>query len=171
MKNLIVSTLILLTSLLAQAMTVSSGKESIAPSDIDQVIRLVDKYDPSATVAHKKLSIVVADSGMSSDVSPRYTVYLSYVSLSETGNIKADFKITDQPIQFLDATRKSAGIYEVIVNEARGSQGFVQVTYTIDARKMFSDEAKARKKCGDDFCDLTLQTTVSVTEKVAPVKW
>lgn len=168
MKKLVVSILVMVAAVAVQAKTINSSKENISPSEIDQVIRLVDKNEPGAS--HKKLSVVVTDHGMSTDVSPRYTVFLAYASMAEMGNVSVDFKITDQPFQFLSAARKAAGIYEVVVTEARES-GFVQVTYTIDATQMFADEKKERTKCGGEFCDMLLQTSVSVTEKTAPVKW
>lgn len=168
MKKFFVSMLVLVAAVAVQAKTINSNKESISPSEIDQVIRLVDKNEPGTS--HKKLSIVVTDQGMSTDVSPRYTVYLAYASMAEMGNISVDFKITDQPFHFLGATRKAAGIYEVKAVEARET-GFVEVTYTIDATKMFADEKAERTKCGGDFCDLKLQTSVSVTETSKPTKF
>lgn len=167
MKKLFVSMLVMVAAAAVQAKTIKSSKESISPSDVDQVIRLVDKNDPGSS--HKKLSIVVTDHGMSTDVSPRYTVYLAYASMAEMGNISVDFKITDLPFQFVSATRKGPGIYEVVVIEARET-GFVQVTHTIDATQMFADEKKERTKCGGEFCDMLLETSVSVTEKTAPAK-
>jgi len=39
-----------------------------------------------------------------------------------------------------------------------------EVTQTINATKIFSDENILRKKCGDDFCDETLKTSISISE-------
>jgi hypothetical protein len=162
MKKLIVSSLVMLMSASAFAKTVSSSEVKLNPSSVDQVIRLVDKNEPGSS--HKKLSIIVEDRGMSTDVSPRYSVSLGYASLAEMGNISADFKINENAYQFLSATRKAPGIYEVRVVEYRDEDGMVEVTQTIDATKMFSDEQKLRKQCGGDFCDQTLKTSVDVKE-------
>ncbi len=162
MKKLIVSSLVMLMSASVFAKTVSSSKLQVEPSSIDQVIRLVDKHEPGSS--HKKLSVVIEDRGMSTDVSPRYSIYLGYASLAEMGNISADFKINENAYKFLSATRKAPGIYEVKVVEYRDEDGMVEVTQTIDATKMFSDEQKLRKQCDGDFCDQTLKTTVEVKE-------
>lgn len=167
MKKLVVSALVMVLSLTAKAATVNSSTETIAPSSIHQVIRLVDKREIGSS--HKKLSIVVTDGGMSTDVSPRYTVYLGYASMAEMGNIGVDFKITDKAFDFVSATRTAPGIYVVKTVEYR-EEGLLEVTHTIDATKMFSDEQKARAKCGGDFCDLILKTSVTVTESIKPVQ-
>lgn len=162
MKKLVVSSLVMLTSASVFAKTVSSSQNQVKPSSIDQVIRLVDKIEQGSS--QKKLSVVVEDAGMSTDVSPRYSVYLAYASLAEMGNISADFKINKNAYKFLSATRKSPGIYEIKVIEYRDQDGMVEVTQTIDASKIFSDEKKIRSQCGTDFCEQTLKTTVEVTE-------
>lgn len=161
MKHFLISALIFLTALTAQAKTIQSEELNITPSSIDKSIRLVDKDNLGSS--HKKLSIIVTDGGMSTDVSPRYSIYLGYASLAEMGNISTDFKISDQAIQFISASRKSAGIYEIKTVEYR-DDGMYDVTTTIDATKMFSDEKKAREACGGDFCDLVLKSSISVTE-------
>jgi chromosome condensin MukBEF MukE localization factor len=165
MKKALIATIVLLTTI-AHAKTVQSDlkptAKTIAASDIEQVIRLVDKKEDGSS--HKKLQIVVTDAGMSTDVSPRYTVRLGYASLAEMGNISADFKISDQAFQFVSATRKAPGIYEVKTIEYRDEDGMVDVTHTINATKMFVDEREARKACGDDFCDKELKTSIEVTE-------
>jgi hypothetical protein len=149
-----------------QAATVLPTEDKVSPSSVDQVIRLVDKDEPGSS--HKKVSILVTDHGMSTDVSPRHTIYLAYASLAEMGNISVDFEITNQAFRFTSATRKAAGIYEVRTLEYRAD--FVDVVYTIDARKMFSDEKKLREECEKDggFCDGDLKTSIIVTESVKP---
>lgn len=163
-KNLLTSVVIAISPLAVVAETLTTTQESIAPSSIDQEIRLVDKNDTGSS--HKKVSIIVTDSGMSTDVSPRYTIYLGYASFAEMGNIAANFKVTDQAFKFLTASRKAPGIYEIKFVEYRadGVAGFYEVTQMIDATKMFADENKLRNSCGDDFCDHTLNTTISVSE-------
>jgi hypothetical protein len=161
MKKLMALAMVSLVSISAQAKEITSSQLSITPSSIDQVIRLVDK--DQAGSSYKKLSIIVTDGGMSTDVSPRFTIYLGYASLAEMGNITADFKITNQAFSFISATRKSAGIYVVKFQEFR-DDGMYEVAQTIDTTPMFIEEKKVRSACGGDFCDTVLKTTISVTE-------
>ncbi|MBN8538805.1 MAG: hypothetical protein J0L82_00345 [Deltaproteobacteria bacterium] len=155
-----VSALVLAFSFSANAAAVSSTSETVAPDSVDQVIRMVDQQVPGSS--HLKASVVVLDLGMSTDVSPRYTVYLTLASLAEWGNIGATFKITDQAYQFKSARKISNQVFEVVFVEYRDQM--YDVTITIDAKKLFADEAKARQECGDDFCDIVLQSTVDVKE-------
>lgn len=155
--------LLILTTVSSFAKTVKSTHENIIPSSIDQKITLVDKNE--AGVSHKKVSFIVTDHGMSTDVSPRYSIYLGYASLSEMGNIFVDFKISDKVLAFKSATRQAAGIYKIKFNTLSADDyGLIEVTQTIDATKIFSDELKARKACGGDFCDQDLKTSVEITE-------
>ena len=162
MNKMILTSLVILFSVITQAKTIQSEELSLAPSSIDKVIRLVDKDDFGST--HKKLSVIVTDNGMSTDVTPRHTIYLGYASIAEMGNISADFMISDA-YEFVSASRKSAGIYEVITNEYRGADASYKVTYTIDATQIFSDEKAQRRACGEGFCDENLKTSIVVTEK------
>lgn len=159
---MILSALVLVISVSGFAKTITSSDEKISAAAIDKVIRLVDKDSPGSS--QKKVSIVVEDHGMSTDVSPRYTAYLGFASLAEMGNISADFKITDQIYKFTSALRKSAGIYEIKFTEYRDEVGMIEVTQTIDTTKMFSDEQKMRVQCDTGFCDGELKTSVSVSE-------
>lgn len=165
MKQMLISAFVIISTIAANAQSIQSEEIKIAPSSIDQSIRLVDKKDPGST--DKKLSIIVTDRGMSTDVSPRYSVLLAYSSLAEMGNITADFKISENAFQFISASRISAGIYEVKTVEYR-DDGMYDVKTIIDATKMFSDEKKAREACGGDFCDQVLKSTVQtkVTAKL-----
>lgn len=162
MKNLVLVMALTVMSTVGLASTkVPSSQVHVSPSDIDKVVRLVDKNESGSS--HKKLQIVVTDQGMSTDVSPRYKVYLSYASLAEMGNISADFVINENAIQFLSASRKAPGIYEVKVMEYR-DDGMYEVTQEINATAIFVDENKMRKECGGDFCDGNLKTSVSIKE-------
>ncbi|MGZ3745440.1 MAG: hypothetical protein ACXVB1_06060 [Pseudobdellovibrionaceae bacterium] len=165
--SLCVVNIALADSLQESRLVIHSSNTSIAPSSIDQVIRLVDKEQAGSS--QKKLSIVVEDNGMSTDVSPRYTVYLGYANLSEMGSVTADFKINGNAIKFISAIRKAAGIYEVKVQEYR-EDGMYEVIQEIDTTQMFSDEQKAIKTCGGDFCYRALETSVSVKETAKKLK-
>lgn len=162
MKKILAALAVVAMSASAQAKTVVAEKIQISPSSVDQVVRLVDKNEPGSS--HKKLSIVVADNGMSTDVSPRYRVYMAYASLAEMGNLSADFLISAEVMKFISAKRISGGIYEVVVTEFNDN-GFQDVTYKINATKMFSDEKKMREKCDSEggFCDGELTGTVELT--------
>lgn len=162
MKHMLLSALVILSATFAQAKTIASTEVQISAANIDQVIRLVDKKEPGSS--HKKLSIIVEDGGMSTDVSPRYTISLGYASMAEMGNIKASFQISDQAFQFISASRKAAGIYEVKTVEYR-DDGMYDVTTTIDATQMFVDEKEQRKACDGDFCDQALKTSIEISEK------
>lgn len=146
------------------AKTITTTSEKVYPSTIDQKITLFNNKETDGS--HKKVSIILIDHGLSTDVSPRYSVYLGYASLAEMGNIYADFKISGQAFAFNYANRIAAGIYQIKTVEYRDEDGMVEVTQTIDATKMFLDEKKARKKCGFNFCDQDLKTTLEVSEVV-----
>ena len=161
MKTLVLVTALLLGSLSAQAKNIAATKQSVTPASIDKLIVLADQKEPGSS--HKKISLVVTDHGMSTDVSPRYTVYLGLASMAEMGNITADFRINKNVYEFISATVKSAGVYEIKVLEYR-DEGMFEVTQTIDAKKMLTDEQALRNRCGSDFCDSTLKTSVSVSE-------
>ncbi len=162
MKSAIMFSLVVMMSSSVFAKTVKSGQHQVEPSNIDQVIRLVDKTAKGS--AQKKVSIIVEDKGLSTDVSPRYTVYMGFASLAEMGNVTANFVINENAYKFISATRVSAGVYEVKTVEYRDEDGMVEVTQTIDASKVYLDEQKLRKDCASDFCDKALETTIELTE-------
>jgi hypothetical protein len=166
MRALISTALISLVCATGFGATIHSSEIHIEPSVVHRVIRLVDKVE--ARSSQKKLSIVVTDRGMSTDVSPRFNVYLSFASLAEMGNIFADFEINVAAVEFVSAKRTSPGIYVVKTHELRDA-GMYEVSQTINASKMFVDEKALRDQCGDRFCDHTLKTTIEVTEKVKKI--
>lgn len=162
MKTLIITLATVLT-VNAHAALIKSANHKVDVSGIDQVFPLVNKADNTSGfgTVNKKVQIVTLDGGMSTDVSPRYTVYISFKSMAEMGNLTASFKITDQAFQVIGTQRISAGIYQVITQEYT-DEGMLEVTYTLDTVKMFSDEKKARENCGLDFCDGDLKTVIDV---------
>lgn len=160
------TTILILTMLLSSvsyAHTIPSKKLAVAPSEIDKVIFVETKKVPGSS--HEKVSIVVTDNGMSTDVSPRYHIYLGYASLAEMGNLSADFKVSDQAYQFISARKISSSIYEVKTVEYR-DDGMYNVTLTINATKVFSDEKETRKNCNSAFCEQPIKSTIEVTEAV-----
>lgn len=162
MKKLILIATLTLTATVSQAKIVKSVEAQIDPANIDTVINLVNKNEPGSS--QKKLNIVVQDSGMSTDVSPRYTVYLGYASMAEMGNITSTYEITNEGYGPVRAERKAAGIYTVVVTQFVGQVGFAEVTYEVNATQMFIDENKMRNACGGDFCDGTLKSQISVKQ-------
>lgn len=164
MKKIILSVLLAMIVTSVHAKVVPSKNANINASDVDRIFRLVDKKDDGSS--HKKLQIVVTDRGMSTDVSPRYSVYLGYASLAEMGNITTNFLVNEDAIDFISARRIAAGIYEIKVLEYR-EDGMYEVTHEIDTTAMFIEEKRVRSVCGDDFCDQELKTTVSVLETSA----
>lgn len=165
MKTMILILIALATSI-SQASTIKSEMHEITPASVDKIFRLVDKNVPGSS--HKKLQILVTDLGMSTDVSPRYAIYLGYQSAAEMGNMAANFKLSDQFLTVDSAKRISGGIYEVTgtkLNFSDNGEFMQKVTLKIDATQMFIDENAVRKQCGDGFCDLEMSTTIQVTEK------
>ncbi len=74
----------------------------------------------------------------------------------------ATFKITNKAYQFKSARKISDKLFEVSFVEYRDQM--YDVILTIDAAKLFADELMARKDCGEDFCDIDLESSVDVTE-------
>lgn len=141
---------------------VSASDIKVDPSGVDQLVTLLKKTENGVT---KKVQILVQDNGLSTDVSPRYKIHLGYSSSAEMGNITANFQISELTWEFVSAKRLAAGIYEVKATElAEHDEGFFDVTYLIDATRMFSDEKAALKKCGGDFCDQSLATSIKITK-------
>jgi hypothetical protein len=147
----------------AASRTVPATDITVKASSIDQVVRLVNKDVPGSH--QTKVSVVVTDQGMSTDISPRYGLVLIFASFAEMGNLQASFNLAENGIYKLNsAVRKSAGIYEVKYKEYGDEAGFYEVTLKIDATQMFVDEKTTRKICGGDFCDEDLKTSITVTE-------
>lgn len=163
MKKIILVAALILTAAASHAKIINSTEVQIDPANVDTVISLVNKNEPGSS--QKKLNIVVTDSGMSTDVSPRYTVYLGYASMAEMGNITSTYQITNEGYGPVRAERKSAGLYTVIVTQFVDQVGFAEVTYEVNATQMFIDENKMRAACGGDFCDGNLKSKITVTQK------
>lgn len=164
--KLFLSVISLIVSTTALAKTVSSSQVQVSPSAVDQVIQLVNKS--SSNGGEMKVTVLVEKGGLSTDFSPRYTLYLSIASFAEMGNITADFVIANA-YEFLSARRKAPGIYEIQFVDYRTNEentSRFEVTYTIDATQVFSDEKKQRAACGGDFCDVDLKTSVNITETI-----
>lgn len=164
MKTLVLVALMSFAAVAVQAKTIKSDAAlTINPASVDQNIRLVTKDEPGSSLL--KVSIIVTDEGMSTDVSPRHNIILTFASLAEMGNITTSFLITDQAYKFISAKRKAAGIYE-IKTHVYDERGMVEITETLDTTQMFIDEKKLRNNCGDGFCDTDLNTSIESTETV-----
>jgi len=147
-----------------QAREVKSNPQlTLRPSEISAVIPLVNKVDD--TGLQKRLQIVVQDQGMSTDVSPRYKVFLSYASLAEMGNLTADFELSANVFEFLSATRTAPGLYTIKFKELRNGK-MLEVTQEVNALQLFIKEKETRTNCGDNFCDLTIKSKILVQESI-----
>lgn len=168
MKNLVYA-LIFTLSTTAQAQVIGSKPERINPAVIDQVIRLVNK---SENGSEKRVQVISTNNGMSTDLSPRGSAYLTYSSTAEMGNIFAVFEITNEVYGDISAIRTAPGIYQVTVLQFRDQIGYARVTYEVNSVQMFIDENNMRKKCGGDFCDGNLKSTITIKEiSVVPVPY
>lgn len=140
---------------------VPSSSETINPATASQVITLAHRTEPGSS--DLTVRVVVADHGMSTDVSPRYSVYLAIASYAEMGNITATFPVIPGAYQFVSATRVRGGVYKIVTKNF-GDHGIDTIVTTVDATQAFRDEKAARGQCGDNFCDLELQSEVRVDE-------
>ncbi|QLY23985.1 hypothetical protein [Bdellovibrio sp. KM01] len=162
MKQIILFAAALIMTFVAHAKTISPSEEKTDISSIDQTIRLAETRDREGTL--RKVNIVITDHGLSTDVSPRYSIYLGYSSSAEMGNLYASYKITDQAYSDVSAKKLSPGIYEVKWTEYRGEDGMVSVTQKIDANAVYATDRVQRKQCGNDFCDGRIKADLTVTE-------
>lgn len=153
----------LLMTVTANAKSVAPTNDKISPAQIDKTIRLAETDNQGIT---KKLSLIVLDHGKSTDVSPRYSVYLGYNSMAEMGNISGAYLITNKAYSDVSAKRVAPGIYEVKYTEYRDEAGMVNVTSTVHAEEAFIEEKEMRNKCDDDFCDGNLTARIQVIESV-----
>jgi hypothetical protein len=164
MKKLFVVALLASLSVVAQTKKISSSSEALRPSMIEKVIQLVNtKSEPT----QKKVTVVVEELGKSTDVSPRYKIYLGYASYAEMGNMTTEFKLSGNAMEFISAKRTAPGIYEVKFTELRQGDEFIEefeITQSINTTQVFSDENKARKNCGSSFCDLDLKSSILIKE-------
>lgn len=152
--------LMLLGSFSAQAGEVASSEVTIVPSTISEVKHFPVLSEPGSS--ESRFSIVVAEGGMSTDVYPRYSLYLGFASYAEMGNISTNFELG----RFLDITeikKKAPGIFEVKAVKVT-ERDMPSVTLTIDATQVLADEENLRKSCDMDFCDKELSSKVKVTE-------
>ena len=167
MKQFILLSIVLLTSLSVFAKNVSSSRVKVEPSSIDQMIKLLDQSEKrEGGTVHTRLSLVVQDNGMSTDESPRYAISLGYASMSEWGNIFADFKVSKNVIELISVTNKAPGIFEIMVVELNSKSQTENTTLTVDVRKVFADEKTLRAECEYGDCDRELKTSIEVTRTV-----
>jgi hypothetical protein len=162
MKKMMIALAVSAFALTSHAKTLKPSDVKLSLSSIDQVIRLVRKEESGSS--DRKLNLVITDTGMSTDVSPRIGIYLALASWAEMGNISAEYDLTNTALKFISAKRKAPGIFEI---KYLDSTSLNQVTMTVDARSLQNDERKARAACGDDFCDKSLNSEIKITEVVS----
>ncbi|WP_413557257.1 hypothetical protein [Bdellovibrio sp. HCB209] len=162
MKTIGLFAVIMSAAMTVQAKQVAPTSSKISPATIDQAIRLAEATSKEGVT--KKITIVTTDNGKSTDVSPRYTVYLGYNSMAEMGNISAAYLIAEDAYSNVTAKRLAPGIYQVQYKAYRDEAGMVNVTKVIDANEAFINDNEIRKACADDFCDGTIKAAVDVQE-------
>lgn len=164
--KVLTTTTAILFAINSPAKVIASSPKSISISAIDQVVKLVDKQATNGS--RKRLSIVVEELGMGTDVSPNTKIYLGYSSSTEMLNLSADFLLSKSVLKFHSAQRVGAGKYKVEVTEYRSYEfesRLVDVTYLINATQMFIDE-ESRRNSSEDFNGSLLKTSIIVTEEV-----
>lgn len=160
MKTILFSALVIFGSAL-HAVEVSSSEVTLTPSTVSEVQHFTL---PSEDGTSQRLSIITTEDGMSTDVYPRYAIYLGYASYAEMGNISTNFSI-GRFVEVTSVRQKSAGIFEIKALRIT-EEGMPRVTLTVDARQVLADEKKLRESCNDDFCDKDLDSKINVTETV-----
>lgn len=154
--------MMLLVSFSAQAGEVASSPVTIEPSAISEVKHFPLLSEPGSS--ESRFSVITTVGGMSTDVYPRYALYLGFASYAEMGNISTNFELG----RYLDITeikKKAPGIFEVKAVKMTETD-MPSVTLTIDATQVLADEENLRKSCDMDFCDKELNSKVKVTEVV-----
>jgi hypothetical protein len=172
MKHIILSSVVFVLSIAAQAgsdYSIKSTTELIDAAHIDQVVRLVDKDDQQTGGTIRRVQVVVTDNGLSTDVSPRNAIYLTFASLAEMGNFHATFKLNDRTMKVLSVKKVNPGIYQIKTVDYSDELGLVEVVQTIDSTDMFIQERALRINCGQNFCGGTVNSTIKVSKTTS--KW
>lgn len=168
MKNLIVLIVVALTSITASAASINPTNVKLSPDSISDLIHLAKSERDGV---FKNVSLVITDNGMSTDVSPRHEVYLTYTSFAEMGNLSATYLIDELVFGEITAKRISAGVYEVTYTGVPSTQDLtlVTITKTIDTTAAFIDDANQRKQCSlnHDFCDGKINAKIKVTTTIS----
>lgn len=145
---------------------IESSDDKISTSDVGGFVSLANQTKGSL---ERKVSLLILDNGKSGGVSPRNTIYLTYKSIAELGNMDASFLLSERVIEFQSATRVEAGIYKVETVELSGdAEEIMKVTRTISIKKMLEDEKNETKKCSSEGsnCNIKFNTSIEVTDKV-----
>ncbi|WP_413574714.1 hypothetical protein ACLVWU_10835 [Bdellovibrio sp. HCB290] len=161
MKKFVMFAIVLATAVTSNAAPLAPTNSQIYPERVDQAIRLTQSRTEGVL---RKVTIVTTDNGMSTDVSPRHSIYLTYNSFAEMGNLSAAYLITDEALSDVQAKRIEAGIYEVSYMAYREEKGMVMVTKTINAIEAFIADKDQREACGIDFCDGDIKASIDVKE-------
>lgn len=154
MRPLLIS-LLLLAAPPAWARSVESSDLQVPVARVVEVVKLVDK-------PHVQVSLVVEDTGGSTDVSPTQRLYFTIYMKGEMFSTDAAFDLG--PVFGLrNSRRRSGGIYEVTLAPDYTLAPPKAPTWTIDAR----DAIVAMKKvsCEDFDCEASTDfaATIEVT--------
>ncbi|WP_413581762.1 hypothetical protein [Bdellovibrio sp. HCB288] len=161
MKKIVMFLIALSTAAISHAAPLAPTEDKITPDFVDQAIRLADTQKDSV---RRKVTVVVTDLGLSTDMSPRSTVYLTYNSNAEMGNLSASFLVANDVFHGLEAKRVAPGIFEISYVTYRDEGGMLKVTKTIDATELYVQDHKMRNACGNDFCDGQINASIDVKE-------
>lgn len=163
MNSIVLVTLtLLLTSTLSQAQStkVKSLSESEAKIPIARTSSVVVLGQNSQT--DKTYRLVVVDNGQSTDVSPRFSFFLTYFHGGESNNSQTAFYLGS--FSGLIATERAApGVYAVTVSEMSPQTGETEkVTLTLDVHQVALDE-KRLSASWEEMSDPYFQSSINVS--------
>lgn len=108
------------------------------------------------------LRLITVDSGLSTDVSMRYKVILTFFHAGEMNNTRTSFDLGGSLILPL-AKRISAGVYEVKIQTLdEETYEIKNKTLQVNTAQVFVDDRNLKL---EDFADSYFKSTVVVTEK------
>ena len=134
MKMFIIA--LLTTTVAVSASTLRSIKESEAKINIATIKdSIVLEKDEESDI---EVRIVTSYLGQSTDVSPRYQVFIIFYHGGEMNNTKTAFNL-GRYWEFLSAKRKGRGLYEI--NVAKIGTTLETITLVVDMKQVFIDDA------------------------------
>jgi hypothetical protein len=126
-------------SALASTQRIQSLKEKEANFDVSRVA--------SSTVLGEnkekdiKVRLVALDLGLSTDVSPRYALYLTFFHASDSMNSRTAFYL-GEVFDVVSTSRKSAGIYQISARVPSEETTIKAATLTVDTNEVWADDAR-----------------------------
>jgi len=129
-------------------------------------IEVCDNGQCYETESQLRISSLLVDGGPSTDVSPRYVLYLSMHNYIEEFAIATSLHRIDYVQAFQSAQRSKAGIYEfryvgINLDGAFGDCFFPRIKSTVDARELSVQVRKGKKT--KFFEDASYTTPIHIT--------